>query len=123
MTVRRDLRHAFGQAAQAIALTAFAAAPVVAMAFGLHCPKRDQAQLDIANVMTAARSFHARTGEWPRTLNVLVEAQLLERAPLDPWNAPYRYQLDGALPVVSTLGADRQHGGGDDLCSNDLERG
>jgi hypothetical protein len=83
----------------------------------------DRVQIDLTDLHRVLKQYRDRAGAWPaeaRWSEVLVEARLLERSPLDPWDRPYQYRLevvDGGetQPVVSCMGRDGVAGTEDDL--------
>jgi general secretion pathway protein G len=87
--------------------------------------KTDRAYLDMANIQNALKTYYAKKGSYPDNgagLKALVDAQIMEKAPTDPWNAPYQYLLEGGKPVIKSYGKDGTPGGegGDaDLSSTD----
>lgn len=57
------------------------------------------------------RDKHGRFPTEAQGIQVLVDEHLFEVFPQDPWDRPYRYRLDGEVPVVSSLGNDKKPGG------------
>ena len=78
-----------------------------------HHTKADRAQLEVRYLGQAIGLHTRRTGRCPsgEVLRALVDAGLLERIPLDPWDRPYRVtSVEGGFEV-SSLGRDGQVGG------------
>ena len=93
-------------------------------------PQLDKAKVDVANqdiatLMNALKTYYVKKGSYPDTstgLRALVDAQIIERAPIDPWQHEYIYLNEGGKPVVMTYGRDGTPGGTDldaDLSSKD----
>jgi general secretion pathway protein G len=76
-------------------------------------PRRDRALLDLGNLEGASRIFRKKHGRLPTSIDELVAARILEKPPLDPWGAPYRYCAVGDAGVFVSLGADKAPGGAD----------
>ena len=93
------------------------------LSVGQGDPKSDGVQIELTDLHRVLKQYRDRTGAWPaeaRWSEVLVEAQMIERSPLDPWGHPYQYRLeptDGgeAQPVVTCLGRDGVRDTEDDL--------
>lgn len=100
-------------------------AVAVAVIPRLEDAKRDRAKLDIANIQQALKVYYAKKGNYPETglgLKALVDAQILEKMPLDPWESEYVYMLESNKPVITSYGADKAPGGSDtglDVSSKD----
>ncbi|HLM46373.1 MAG TPA: type II secretion system protein GspG [Myxococcaceae bacterium] len=88
---------------------------VVAALFTQYdCLKKDTVRLDLKNIQYALKRFHDTHQRFPSTeegLRALVNDQLLEREPLDPWGFPYGYELRDGQPVLWSHGADGAPGG------------
>ena len=101
-------------------------AAVVALIPALEKAKRDTAAQDLATFKNALDIFYARKSKYPDTgsgLKALVDAQVMEKVPLDPWQNDYLYLLENGKPVIKTYAKDGQEGGeGDnaDISSKDL---
>jgi general secretion pathway protein G len=71
-------------------------------------------RLDLKNIQYALKRFHDTHQRFPSTeegLRALVNDQLLEREPLDPWGFPYGYELRDGQPMLWSHGADGAPGG------------
>jgi general secretion pathway protein G len=107
-------------------LSLLMAAVGVAVIPRLEEAKVDRAKMDIANIETALKTYYAKKGSYPDTgtgLKALVDAQILEKMPVDPWDHEYVYLNEGGKPVVISYGKDGAPGGTDfdaDLSSKDL---
>jgi hypothetical protein len=83
--------------------------------------KGDRARLDLKNVHNALLVARVRSGVWPTGTHWatdLVDAGILEREPLDPWDRPYlvgSQPTDGGAPWVSSVGPDGEPNTGDDV--------
>jgi general secretion pathway protein G len=100
-------------------------AVAVAVIPQLEASRRDRAKLDIGNIQAALKIYYAKKGTYPDTgagLKALVDAQMLEKMPKDPWDNDYVYLLEGNKPVITSYGADKASGGSDaaaDISSKD----
>lgn len=87
----------------------------------LERAKKGKAISDINSIASALDDYAINNGNYPETLQELVEPDengysfLKQKAvPMDPWNSPYQYVRPGAgatEPVVSSFGADGAVGG------------
>lgn len=81
---------------------------------------------DIPNMLHGLEAYHRQTGRYPSEaegLRALVDRQILDKVPRDPWGREYRYMFDGK-PVLTSYGEDGRPGGDDldtDISSNDLK--
>ncbi len=97
-------------------LSLMMAAVGVAVIPALEQAKRDRAYQDIINIQTALKTYYAKKGNYPDTgsgFKALVDAQILEKAPLDPWDREYIYMLEAGKPVIVSYGKDGTAGGTD----------
>lgn len=107
-------------------LSLLMAAVGIAVIPQLDQAKVDRAKMDIANIQNALKTFYAKKGNYPDTgggLKALVDAQILEKMPVDPWDHEYVYLNEGGKPVVISYGKDGTPGGADtdaDISSKDL---
>lgn len=107
-------------------LSLLMAAVGVAVIPALDSARVDRAKLDIQNIQMALKTFYAKKGNYPDTgagLKALVDAQILEKMPVDPWDHEYVYVLESGKPVVISYGRDGAPGGTDndsDINSKDL---
>ncbi|MBE2252314.1 MAG: type II secretion system protein GspG [Myxococcus sp.] len=107
-------------------LSLLMAAVGVAVIPQLEQAKVDRAKMDIGNIQNALKTFYAKKGNYPDTgvgLKALVDAQILERVPVDPWETEYVYMKEGSTPVVISYGKDKAPGGTDtdaDISSKEL---
>jgi general secretion pathway protein G len=85
-----------------------------AIAVRLEQAQRDRAVLDIRTLDSALNLYRTRTGAYPDTktgLKALVDAQLLETIPKDPWGRDYVYVNTGASALIISYGRDGVPGG------------
>lgn len=107
-------------------LSLLMAAVGVAVIPRLEEAKVDRAKLDIANILNALKTYYAKKGNYPDTgagLKALVDTQILEKQPVDPWDHEYVYMLESGKPVVISYGKDGSPGGSEsdaDISSKDL---
>ncbi|MGQ0507100.1 MAG: type II secretion system protein GspG [Myxococcaceae bacterium] len=96
----------------------------VALIPRLHEAKVSTVYQDFKTIDGAMKLYYAKKGKYPDTaqgLKVLVDQQLLEKAPLDPWGTEYGYLNEGGKPVIVSYGANKESGGSEndqDLFSN-----
>ncbi len=106
-------------------LSLLMAAVGVAVIPQLDKAKQDTARMDIGNLQTALKTYYAKKGNYPDTgtgLRSLVESQILDRSPVDPWGHDYVYMNEGGKPVVISYGRDGSPGGtelDEDISSKD----
>ena len=106
-------------------LSLLMAAVGVAVIPQLDQAKVERARLDIANINNALKTYYAKKGNYPDTgggLKSVVDAQILEKMPTDPWDHEYQYLLEGGKPVIKSYGKDGSEGGTDsdaDISSKD----
>ena len=106
-------------------LSLLMAAVGIAVIPQLDQAKVDRAYLDIANIQNALKTFYAKKGNYPDTgggLKAVVDAQILDKMPMDPWEHEYVYLNEGGKPVVMSYGKDGVSGGADsdaDISSKD----
>ena len=107
-------------------LSLLMAAVGIAVIPQLDQAKVDRAKMDIGNIQNALKTYYAKKGNYPDTgvgLKALVDAQILERAPLDPWDTEYVYMKEGSTPVIISYGKDKAPGGTEtdaDISSKEL---
>jgi general secretion pathway protein G len=107
-------------------LSLLMAAVGVAVIPRLEEAKVDRAKLDIANILNALKTYYAKKGNYPDTgagLKALVDSQILEKQPVDPWDHEYVYVLEAGKPTVISYGKDGAPGGTEsdgDISSKDL---
>jgi general secretion pathway protein G len=85
-----------------------------AIAVRLEQAQRDRAVLDIRTLDSALNLYRTRTGAYPDTktgLKALVDAQLLETIPKDPWGRDYVYVNNGTSASIVSYGQDGVPGG------------
>ncbi len=95
-------------------LSLLMAAVGIAVIPQLDQAKVDRARLDIANINNALKTFYAKKGNYPDTgggLKAVVDAQILEKMPVDPWDHEYVYLNEGGKPVIMSYGKDGSPGG------------
>ncbi len=101
------------------------AAVAVGVIPALDSAKVDIARQDIANIMTTLKVYYAKKGTYPDTgggLKAVVDTQLLEHMPVDPWGHEYIYLNEGGKPVIMSYGKDGAPGGAEndaDVSSKD----
>jgi general secretion pathway protein G len=107
-------------------LSLLMAAVGVAVIPQLEAAKVDTAKLDIQNINMALKTYYAKKGNYPDTgsgLKALVEQQILDKQPVDPWQHDYIYVLEAGKPVIISYGKDGAPGGTDadaDISSKDI---
>jgi general secretion pathway protein G len=107
-------------------LSLLMAAVGVAVIPQLEQAKVDRAKMDIGNIQNALKTYYAKKGNYPDTglgLKALVDTQILERVPVDPWDTEYVYMKEGSTPVIISYGKDKTPGGGEgdaDISSKEL---
>ena len=97
-----------------VILGLIAAAVTVAVIPRLEEARHDRAALDIKNIEGALKLYYAKKGNYPDTatgLKGLVDLQILEKMPQDPWNHDYVYVLERGRPVITSDGRDGAPGG------------
>jgi general secretion pathway protein G len=101
-----------------------AAAVGVAIIPRLEQAKVDQAKIDINNIEGALKLYYAKKGNYPDTatgLKALVDTQMLEKQPKDPWGNEYVYTLEAGRPIITSYGKSGQSGGDTEISSKNLE--
>ena len=91
-----------------------AAAVAIAVVPRLEEARHDRAVLDIKNIEGALKLYYAKKGVYPDTtagLKALVDTQILETMPKDPWNRDYVYMYEAGKPVIISYGRDGVPGG------------
>jgi len=91
-----------------------AAAVTVAVVPRLQEAQVSRAGLDIKSIEGALKLYYARKGNYPDTavgLKGLVDLQLLETMPQDPWHHDYVYVLERGKPIITSYGRDGVPGG------------
>jgi general secretion pathway protein G len=91
-----------------------AAAVAVAVIPQLQKAQVDRTTLDIKNIEGALKLYYARKGSYPDTatgLKALVDLQILETMPQDPWKRDYIYVLERGRPIITSYGQDGVPGG------------
>lgn len=91
-----------------------AGAVVVAVIPRLEEARRSRAELDIKNIESGLKLYYARKGNYPDTatgLKALVDLQILDALPKDPWGNDYVYTREGNQPVITSYGRDGVPGG------------
>ena len=104
-------------------LTAAVAVSVIPQ---LEASKRDRARgIDIPAIKQGLDTYYAKKGKYPDTgmgLKALVDNQIMDKTPTDPWDHEYIYLLESNKPVIITYGKDGAPGGTDndaDISSKD----
>lgn len=91
-----------------------AAAVAIAVVPRLEEARHDRAVLDIKNIEGALKLYYAKKGNYPDTatgLKSLVDMQILESMPKDPWGHDYVYMYEAGKPVIISYGRDGAPGG------------
>ncbi len=91
-----------------------AAAVAVAVIPRFEDAKRDTAALDIKTIEGALKQYYAKKGNYPDTgtgLKALVDTQILDTLPKDPWQREYIYMLSSGKPELKSLARDGAEGG------------
>ena len=107
-------------------LSLLMAAVGVAVIPQLEQAKVDRAKMDIGNIQNGLKTYYAKKGNYPDTgvgLKALVDAQIFERVPMDPWDTEYVYMKEGSTPVIISYGKDKAPGGTEtdsDISSKDI---
>lgn len=107
-------------------LSLLMAAVGVAVIPQLEQARVDRAKMDIQNIQNALKVYYAKKGNYPDTgagLKALVDAQILEKPPIDPWDHEFVYVLESGKPTIISYGKDGAPGGTDsdaDISSKDL---
>ena len=98
-------------------------AVAVAVIPQLDQSKKDRARgIDIPAIKQGLDTYYAKKGKYPDTgmgLKALVDAQIMDKLPMDPWDHEYIYLLESGKPVIKTYGKDGNEGGEDDISSKD----
>jgi general secretion pathway protein G len=95
-------------------LSLLTAAVAVAVIPRLEEAKRDRVHLDIAAIKQGLDTYYAKKGKYPDTgagLKALVDTQIMEKVPMDPWDHEYLYVLEAGKPVITSYGKDGVPGG------------
>jgi general secretion pathway protein G len=102
------------------------AAVAISVIPALDSARVDRAKMDIQTIQTALKTHYAKKGNYPDTgagLKALVDTQILEKTPVDPWDHEYVYVLEAGKPVIMSYGADGAPGGVEkdaDISSKDI---
>ncbi len=91
-----------------------AAAVAIAVIPRLEEARHDRAVLDIKSIEGALKLYYAKKGNYPDTatgLRSLVDMQILESMPKDPWGHDYMYMYEAGKPVIISYGRDGAPGG------------
>jgi general secretion pathway protein G len=87
--------------------------------------KQQRVTLDFGSLGQALQLYAVKKGRLPDTqvgLSALVDAQVLDKLPRDPWGNDYVYTLERGVPAIVSLGADGAPGGdGDDRDLSSLD--
>jgi len=97
-----------------VILGLIAGAVTVAVIPRINEARVSRTQLDIGSIENALKLYYARTGKYPDTatgFKVLLDLQLLDKAPKDAWGNDYVYLLENGRPVITSYGADGAPGG------------
>jgi len=97
-----------------VILGLIAGAVTVAVIPRINEARVQRTQLDISQLENALKLYYARTGKYPDTatgFKVLLDLQLLDKAPKDAWGNDYVYLLENGRPVITSYGADGAPGG------------
>lgn len=94
--------------------TAAAFAVVIATHDDTLGQKQRRARAQIRRLENYFVAFHRSVGRYPTQAEgfaPLIEAQVLDKAPEDPWGRPYVYQVRGSQGFVLSYGSDGVPGG------------
>jgi len=97
-----------------VILGLIAGAVTVAVIPRINEARVSTAKLDISSLENALKLYYARTGKFPDTatgFKILLDQQLIEKPPKDPWGNDYVYLLENGRPVITSYGADGAPGG------------
>jgi general secretion pathway protein G len=106
-------------------LAMIAAAVTVAVIPQLENAKRTTAYSDIKAIEQGLKTYYVKKNKYPDTstgLKALVDEQILDKAPKDPWGNDYVYLQEGGKYEVKSYGADGAPQGTDkdaDISSKD----
>ncbi len=106
-------------------LSLLMAAVGVAVIPRLEEAKVSRAKMDIENIQNGLKTYYLKKGNYPDTgtgLRALVESNIFEKMPMDPWDHEFVYMSESGKPVVISYGKDGAPGGSDfdaDLSSKD----
>ncbi|MCP3063956.1 type II secretion system protein GspG [Myxococcus sp. K38C18041901] len=85
--------------------------------------QQDRARLDLKNLRSALVNYRKRTGRYPTReeglQSLVTSGHLAGPIPLDPWERPYGYSVEGDSMEVWSLGPDGRRG----CTCDDLEDG
>ncbi|MBK7861659.1 MAG: type II secretion system protein GspG [Archangiaceae bacterium] len=76
--------------------------------------KVDTTRTNIGTTMDLLKQYYLRKNKYPDTgtgLKALVDEQITDKIPRDPWNNDFLYMLEGNKPVVISYGDDGTPGG------------
>ncbi|MFO0011521.1 MAG: type II secretion system major pseudopilin GspG [Planctomycetota bacterium] len=84
------------------------------------------ATAQIGQLSSAVKTYQLLMGQLPPNLEALVNApadlqnpgewtKQLDKVPVDPWNRPYEYKLNGSSFEIRSVGSDGQSGTSDDI--------
>jgi general secretion pathway protein G len=91
-----------------------AAAVAIAVVPRLEEARHDRAVLDIKSIENGLKLYYAKKGTYPDTASgfkALVDAQILETMPKDPWGHDYVYMYEAGKPIIISYGRDGVPGG------------
>jgi hypothetical protein len=84
-----------------------------AVAKVMEADNRTHAQTRCALVAVAAERYRRAHGNWPASVDALVEDKLLKQAPTDPYDgARLRYRVREGSVVIYSVAQDREDNGG-----------
>lgn len=76
------------------------------------------ASTQMAMIANQVEAFEVENGEYPQSLEQLVEEEYLKKVPNDPWNRAYVFAVPGPGGedfVIQSNGPDKQEGNDDDI--------
>ena len=97
-----------------VILGLIAGAVTVAVIPRINEARVDRTKLDIGSLENGLKLYYARTGKYPDTatgFKVLLDMQIIDKAPKDAWGNDYVYLLESGRPVITSYGADGTPGG------------
>ena len=88
---------------------------------GLDKSKVKEAGIQLSQISQALQLYYTDCGKYPESLQGLVEADAscnnwgpeayLKKAPKDPWQNDFVYELEGGNFMLKSLGKDKREGG------------
>jgi len=87
------------------------------------------ATAQLAQLASSVKQYQLMMQQLPSSLDALMTqpadlanpadwTKMLDKIPVDPWNRPYEYKVNGSTFELRSLGADGQSGTSDDITSS-----